>query len=58
MSSLIIGKVKSPSGKNYEVKWNPNSKEVYISYAGWKYIGHASSSSEAMIKAEAWLFDK
>lgn len=55
---MRLGWVKSGSNKSYEVKWDPHSKEVYVSYAGWSYVGHASSAKEAMHKAEAWLFDK
>ena len=58
MAVTIIGKVKSGSGKNYEVKWNESTKDVYVSYAGWAYVGKASSVSEAMKKAEAWLYKK
>lgn len=56
--SSVIGTVKSGSGKHIEVKWSQTSKEVYVHYAGWTYIGHAASPREAMQKAEAWLYDK
>jgi hypothetical protein len=56
--SSVIGSVKAGSGKRIEVKWSETSKEVYVSHAGWKYIGHASSAREAMKKAEAWAYDK
>lgn len=58
MSAEEIGTVRSPSGKSYTVKWDPRSKEVYVSYAGWAKVGSASSAGEAMRKAEAWLYDK
>lgn len=58
MSAQIIGRVKSGSGKSYEVKWDSVSKEAYVSYAGWTYLGKAYSASEAMNKAEAYLYDK
>jgi len=58
MSAVIIGKVKSGSGKTYEVKWDQSSKDVYVSAAGWSYIGKASSANEAMTKAEAWLYNR
>jgi len=58
MALIVIGTVKSGSGNNYEVKWDPQTKEVYVSYGGSTYIGEADSASEAMIKAEAWLYDK
>jgi len=58
MAATVIGKVKSDKGKSYEVKWNQSSKEVYVSYYGWKYVGKASSANEAMTKAEAWLYNK
>jgi len=51
MSSSIIGRVKTGSGKSVEVKWNQTSKEIYIGYAGWTFVGHANSASEAMRKA-------
>jgi hypothetical protein len=58
MSATIIGTVKSGSGKTYEVKWDQMSKDVYVSWGGWAHVGKASSASEAMNKAEAWLYDK
>ncbi|MGB5107232.1 MAG: hypothetical protein WBP29_07885 [Candidatus Zixiibacteriota bacterium] len=58
MSSIVIGKVKSGGGKSYEVKWDQSSHDIYVSWAGWSHVGKANSSGEAMVKAEAWLYDK
>ncbi len=58
MASIKIGTVKSPSFKSYEVKWDQASKDVYVSYAGWTHVGKAYSASEAMAKAEAYLYNK
>lgn len=58
MAAIIIGRVKSGSGKSYEVKWDSSSKDVYVSWAGWSLVGKASSAGEAMQKAEAWLYNK
>jgi hypothetical protein len=59
MSAILIGKVKGgQSGKSYDVKWDQHSKDIYVSIYGWKHAGKASSASEAMVKAEAWLYTK
>ena len=58
MSATIIGRVESGSKKSYEVKWDESSKDVYVSWGGWSKVGKASSAHEAMIKAEAWLYNK
>ena len=58
MATEIIGRVKSGSGKSYEVKWDPSGRDVYVGYAGWTACGRASSAAEAMRKAEAYLYDK
>lgn len=58
MSAQIIGSVKSGSGKSYEVKWDSLSKEVYVAWGGWTSVGKAYSASEAMNKAEAYLYNK
>jgi hypothetical protein len=58
MPASVIGRVKSGSGKSYEVKWDQASRDVYVSYAGWTRVGEASSANEAMTKAEAWLYNK
>lgn len=58
MSAVVIGTIKSPSGKTYEVKWDQMSKDVYVSWGGWAHVGKASSANEAMNKAEAWLYNK
>jgi len=58
MSAIVIGRVTSSKGKSYEVKWDQSSGAIYVSWGGWSGIGNASSSSEAMTKAEAWLYNK
>jgi hypothetical protein len=52
----VVGTVTSPSnGKRYDVKWNSSGKDAYVSYAGWSFVGNASSESEALSKATSWL---
>jgi hypothetical protein len=59
VSTQLIGRVTAAKSlKSVEVKWDPVSKEVYVAYAGWSYVGKADSASHAMNKAEAWLYDK
>lgn len=59
MSVQKLGDVKSgKSGKSFEVKWNPISKDVYVAWGGWTNVGKAYSASEAMNRAEAWLYNK
>jgi hypothetical protein len=58
VAATIIGRVKSGSGKSYEVKWDKLSQDVYVSYAGWSLVGKASTASDAMTKAEAYLYNK
>ena len=58
MAATVIGRVKSGSGKSYEVKWDQSSRDVYVAYAGWSNAGKASSANEAMNKAEAYLYNK
>jgi hypothetical protein len=59
MTAQLIGSVKSgKTRKSFQVKWNPNDRNVYVSYAGWTKAGQASSASQAMNVAEAWLYDK
>lgn len=55
MAAIVIGRVKSPKGNTYEVKWDSYAKDVYV--AG-SHIGKASSAAEAMIKAEAYVYNK
>lgn len=58
MSTQIIGRVKSGSGKSYKVKWDATSKATYVSWGGWNKLGKAYSASDAMRKAEAFLYNK
>ena len=52
----VIGTVTSPSnGKRYEVKWNSSGRDAYVSYAGWAFIGNASSEGDAIAMAVRWL---
>lgn len=55
---MKIGYVKTRKGTSIGVHWDSHSKEVYVEYAGRSYVGHANSASEAMTKAEAWLYNK
>ena len=55
---MTVGHVESEKGSLYAVRWDAASKEVYVAYAGWTYVGKAYSASEAMTKAEAWLYNK
>lgn len=58
MTARIIGRVKSGSGKSYEVKWDKSNKSVYVSWGGWTGVGKAQSANEAMTKAEAYVHNK
>ena len=60
MSAIVIGRVKGgSSGKSFEVKWDQGDRNVYVVIGGGTTkIGQASSASEAMTKAEAWLYNK
>lgn len=59
MGAEVIGHVKSPKGREYEVKWDASSHDVYVSYAGGlKCREKASSAAHAMRIAEASLHDK
>ncbi len=58
MAAQVIGTVRAGSGKTYQVKWDPASKEVYVSYAGWSSCGQASSAGDAMNKGEAYVYNK
>lgn len=56
MSASVIGSVVSPSnGKRYDVKWNQSGRDAYVSYAGWSFVGNASSSNQALEMAVSWL---
>lgn len=58
MATQVIGRVKSGSGKSYEVKWDPSSRDVYVSWAGWTHCGKAGSAGDAMRRAEAFVYNK
>ena len=55
---MKLGVVRSGKGKSCEVHWDKTSQEVYVDHYYRQYVGKASSASEAMDKAEAWLHDK
>jgi hypothetical protein len=58
MAETKLGRVKGTSGKSFEVIWDSSSKLIYVNNYGWTNIGKASSAGEAMIKAEAWAYNK
>jgi hypothetical protein len=56
MAAQVIGSVTSPSnGKSYDVKWDSYNNDTYVSYAGWSFVGKASSSSDALGISRSWL---
>ena len=55
---MKLGTVKTARGNLYTVRWDPHSREVYVSYAGGTYVGKAGTAAEAMSRAEAWLYNK
>lgn len=59
MALQKIGRVTSgKTRKSYEVFWNPADRNAYVGWGGRTNVGKASSASEAMNKAEAFLYDK
>jgi hypothetical protein len=61
MGREVIGRVKSGSGKSWDVKWDQKDSEVWVQASGWtspERAGRASSAGEAMRKAEAYLYNK
>ena len=55
MSASVIGNFKASNGKTYEVKWDSSNKDTYVSYAGWREVGKASSESEAIAISKNWI---
>ena len=55
---MKLGTVRTAKGNLFGVRWDPHTGEIYVSYAGWTYVGKATSASQAMSKAEAWLHGK
>lgn len=53
-----IGNVRSGKGQSIAVAWNDADDKVYVAWAGWTFVGKATSARDAMRKAEAWLYDK
>jgi hypothetical protein len=62
MSATSIGTIKSGKGQTYEVLWDSSSKELYVKPTWFMgastHVGKASTASEAMTKAEAFLYNK
>ena len=55
LSVKTIGNVKLPSGKSYRVKWDASSHHLYV---GGYHAAKAPNLSEAMQKAEAFIFKR
>jgi hypothetical protein len=58
VAAADLGRVKSGSGKKYEVKRDSSCKDVYVFWGGWSRVGGASTAGEAMQKAEARLYNR
>jgi hypothetical protein len=59
MTDEVIGSVQSGSNHRIEVSWNSDSGEVYVKGQGadWTRAGDASSASQAMRIAEAFVYN-
>ncbi len=55
MATIVLGRVRSPKGTSYEVKWDDHSHDLYV---GGNHIGKATNAKEAMYKAEAWAVSR
>ncbi len=55
MTAINLGRVKSPKGNSYEVKWDPQTHTIYV---GVWTAGQATSATEAMAKAEAYVYNR
>jgi hypothetical protein len=59
MASTKLGSIKGgKTGKSFDIYWDQSDRSVYVDCYGKTYIGTAYSASEAMTKAEAWLYAK
>jgi len=58
MGAEYIGTVKSGSGVGWYVYWDSYGGAVYVGEGGRYHVGKARSASEAMRKAEAYLYNK
>jgi hypothetical protein len=56
MAAEIIGEVVSPKGKIFKVKWDSDSKEIFMAIENeWSKIGEDESADEAMKRAEGMV---
>jgi len=56
MAAEIIGKVVSPKGKILKVKWDSDSKEIFMAIENeWSKLGEAESADIAMKRAEGMV---
>jgi hypothetical protein len=44
--------------KKYEVRFDAVTRKIHIRYAGWSFVGTATTPQEALHKAERWLHNK
>lgn len=60
MAAVVIGRVKAGSGKSCQVKWDEASRDVYVelTWGYWVHAGKASSAHDAMVRAEAHVYNK
>jgi len=58
MAAEKIGVVNSKIGNSYEVKYDRENWNVYVSYAGWMEIGKAPTVELALKQAEVFLATK
>jgi len=63
MAQIELQQVKASDGKLYGVTWDDSSRDVYVYQIGGfgvdsskKSAGKAVSATEAMAKAEAWVY--
>jgi hypothetical protein len=52
LAAEIIGELLSPKGKIVQVKWDHDTKEVFMGNTNWYLVGEADSAEQAIKKVE------
>ena len=55
MAAEIIGEVVSPKGKIVKVKWDYDTKKVFMGITNWYLVGEADSAEQAFKRVEVEL---
>lgn len=55
MAAQVVGSFTDKKGRKRKVKWDATTRETYVDYSGWLYVGKARDDGHAVQISRDWV---